>query len=119
MYDSLVAALGQNEYLSKPRILDLDKKHRESPPARPSIVEALKLELKVLPPNLRYVFLGTDDTFSVIIVSESNGKQVDCLVASAEEVQVSHWLNYCGYYWDPSWYLFPQNPTHAISQANH
>jgi len=42
-YDSLVDALERNEYLSKPKKLVFYMKHRESPPTRPSIVEAQKL----------------------------------------------------------------------------
>ena len=48
-------------------------KHRESPPARPSIVEAPKSYLKELPPHQRYVFLGIDDIFPGIILAELNG----------------------------------------------
>ena len=55
-------------------------KHRESPPARPSIEEAQKLELKALPSHLRYVFLGRDDTFPIIIASDLNVEQVECLI---------------------------------------
>ena len=54
-YDELVAELDRCEYRSKPKKYELDMKNRESPPARPSIVEAPKLELKALPPHLRYV----------------------------------------------------------------
>ena len=42
-FDSLVAILEQLEYRSKLKKLELDMKHRESTPARPSIVEAPKL----------------------------------------------------------------------------
>ena len=55
-------------------------KHRESPPAKPSIEEAPKLELKALSPHLRYVFLGKGNTLSVIIASDLNMQQVECLV---------------------------------------
>jgi len=55
-------------------------KHSKSPPPKPSIEGALNLELKVLPPHLRYVFLGRDDTLPVIIVADLNGQQVECLV---------------------------------------
>ena len=54
--------------------------HRESPPMKPSIDEALKLELKALPLYLRYVFLGRDDTLPVIIALDLNVEQVECLV---------------------------------------
>ena len=54
--------------------------HRESPPAKPSIEEAPKLDLKALPPHLRYVLLGKGDTLPVIISSDLNMQQVECLV---------------------------------------
>nr|XP_009793011.1 PREDICTED: uncharacterized protein LOC104239950 [Nicotiana sylvestris] len=40
---------------------------RETPPAKPSIEEPPKLELKPLPTHLRYEFLGPDSTLPVII----------------------------------------------------
>ncbi|KAK4716580.1 hypothetical protein R3W88_014918 [Solanum pinnatisectum] len=57
-YDELVAVLDRCEYRSKLKKLELDMKSRESPPARPSVKEAPKLELKALPSHLRYIFLG-------------------------------------------------------------
>ena len=54
--------------------------HHESPPAKQSIEEAPKVELKALPPHLRYVFLGKCDTLLVIIASNLNMQQVECLV---------------------------------------
>ena len=71
-YDELVAALDKCEYRSKPKKYELDIKNRESPPARPSIVEAPKLELKALPPHLRYVYLGEENTLPVIIAADLN-----------------------------------------------
>ncbi|KAG5572137.1 hypothetical protein H5410_061903 [Solanum commersonii] len=56
-YNGLVAALDKHEYRSKPKKYELDMKNRESPPTRPSIEEAPKLELKALPRDLRYVYL--------------------------------------------------------------
>ena len=56
-------------------------KHHDSLPEIPSIEELLKLELKTLPPHLRYLLLGRDDTLWVLIVSDLNGTQVECLVA--------------------------------------
>ena len=79
-YRSLVVALHRGDIRLKPKKLDLCMKHREYPPAKPSIEEALKLELKALPSHLRYVFLGKGDTLSVIIASDFNVKQVQCLV---------------------------------------
>ena len=55
-------------------------KNRESPPAKPSLDEAPELELKALPPHLRYEFLGNRDTVPVIIASHLNEKQVESLV---------------------------------------
>ena len=55
-------------------------KNIESPPARPSIEEAPKIELKSLPPHLRYVSLGRDEALLVIIASNLNVQQVECLV---------------------------------------
>ena len=66
----MVAALDRGDVRFKPKKLDLDMKHRESPPVKPSIEEAPKLELEVVPPHLRYLFLGKGDTLPVIIVSD-------------------------------------------------
>ena len=78
-YGSLVVSLERGEYWSKPKKLALDMKHCEFPPMRPSIDEAPKLELKDLPPHLRYVFLGRD-TLPVIIAYDLNVQQVESLV---------------------------------------
>ena len=53
-YESLVAALDRSDVRFKPKKFELDMKNRESPPAKPSIEEDPKLELKALPPHLRY-----------------------------------------------------------------
>ena len=50
--------------------------NRESQHIKTSIEEAPKLELKALPPHLRYVFLGKDDFLPVIIASDLNVDQV-------------------------------------------
>lgn len=47
-------------------------KYRESPPAKPYIEEAPKLELKAIKPYLRYVFLGRYGILLVIIVVDLN-----------------------------------------------
>uniref|UniRef100_M1DEH6 Integrase core domain containing protein n=1 Tax=Solanum tuberosum TaxID=4113 RepID=M1DEH6_SOLTU len=79
-YLHLVAALDRCEYRSKPKNYELNMKNRESPPARPSFVEAPKLELKALPPHLRYLFVGKDNTLPIIIVADLNVRRVECLV---------------------------------------
>lgn len=56
-------------------------KHHGSPPVKPSIENAPKLEIKALPPHMRYVFLARDNTFSVIIAVDLYRAQVECLVA--------------------------------------
>ena len=66
----LVATLDRGNVCFKSKKFELDMKHRESLPAKPSIVEALKLELNPLPPHLRYVLWGKNDTLLVIIASD-------------------------------------------------
>ena len=56
-YESLVATLDRGDVRFKSKKFELDIKNRESPPAKPSIEEAPKLELKALPPHLRYEYL--------------------------------------------------------------
>ena len=41
----------------------------------PSVEQAPKLELKVLPNHLKYVFLGDDDTLPVIVSSQLSKQQ--------------------------------------------
>ena len=79
-YESLVAVLDRGDVQFKPKKYELNMKNRESPPAKPSIEEAPKLELKSLPPHLRYEFLGNGDTLPVIIASDLNEQQVESLV---------------------------------------
>ncbi len=55
-------------------------KNRASPAAKSSIEEDPKLELKALPPHLRYEFLGNGDTLPVIIASDLDEQQVQSLV---------------------------------------
>ena len=51
-YDELVTALDRFKFRSKPKKLELDIKNHESPPAKLSVEEAPKLELKALPSHL-------------------------------------------------------------------
>ena len=39
--------------------------------------DARKVELKQLPPDLRYAFLGPNSTYPIIVNAQLNGKQVD------------------------------------------
>lgn len=79
-YGSFVVSLERNEYRSKPKKFEIDKKHRESPIVKTSIEEATKLEVKDLPPYLRYVFLDRDDTLMIKIVVDLNVQKVEYLV---------------------------------------
>ena len=79
-YGSFVAALDRGNVHFKPKKFDIDMQHPESPPAKPSNEEAPKLELKPLPPHLRYVFFGKDDTLLIIIASDLNVHQLESLV---------------------------------------
>ena len=79
-YESLVVALDQGDVRFKPKKFELDMKNCESPPAKPSIEEAPKVELKAFPPHLRYEFLGNGDTLLVIIASDLDEQQVQILV---------------------------------------
>ena len=79
-YGSLVLAIDHGDVLFKSKKYELDMTNHESPTAKPSIEEAPKLELKALPPHLRYEFLGNGDTLPVIIASDLDEQQVQSLV---------------------------------------
>ena len=79
-YGSLVAAIHRGDVKFKPKKYELDIKNHESSPAKPSIEEAPKLELKSLPPHLRYDFLVNSDSLTKIIPSDLNEQQVESLV---------------------------------------
>ncbi|XP_047257466.1 uncharacterized protein LOC124889561 [Capsicum annuum] len=79
-YDEVVALLmGLGSYTKNPVKLDLDLKYRESPPAKPSIIEIPQLKLMSLPSHLQYVFLGEDNTLPIIVVVDLEPCQVDSL----------------------------------------
>ncbi|XP_015161837.1 uncharacterized protein [Solanum tuberosum] len=84
-YDEVVASLsGIGYYSESPLKLDINFKNRESLPAKLSIVEPPKPELKVLPPHLYYVFLGTNNTLPVIIVTNLLERQAQSLLRVLE-----------------------------------
>ncbi|XP_047268154.1 uncharacterized protein LOC107871936 [Capsicum annuum] len=79
-YDEVVASLiGLGSYTKNPIKLDLDLKNRESPPAKPSIIEPPQLKHKLLPSHLKYIFLGEDNTFPIILAGDLEPYQVDAL----------------------------------------
>ncbi|XP_070024970.1 uncharacterized protein [Nicotiana sylvestris] len=69
--------------------LHLEK--RETPPAKPSIEEPPKLELKPLPGHLRYEFLGPDSTLPVIISFGLLDVQVQQLLQVLKECKTTIW----------------------------
>ncbi|XP_069152761.1 uncharacterized protein [Solanum lycopersicum] len=77
---NMVAALDRDDVWFKPKKFELDMKNCESQPAKPSIEEAPKVELKALPPHLRYEFLGNGDTLPVMIASDPDEQQVQSVV---------------------------------------
>ena len=55
-YGSLVVPLDRGDIRFKQKKLKLHIKHRESSPVKRFFWEAPKLEVRALPPHLRYVF---------------------------------------------------------------
>ncbi|XP_070015537.1 uncharacterized protein [Nicotiana sylvestris] len=85
-YMELVNALeGLGSYTYAPSKLSLDLENRATPFAKPSIIEPPQLELKPLPPHLRYKFLGSNDTLPVIVSSLLNDVQVEQLLEVLKE----------------------------------
>ena len=61
----------------------------------PSILQAPTLELKSLPNHLKYVFLGEEDTLSVIIVKELTPLQEERLIRVLREHKTTiGWMIY-------------------------
>ncbi|XP_070003543.1 uncharacterized protein [Nicotiana sylvestris] len=75
---------GMGSYFYEPRKLSLDLENRKTPPTKPSIEEPPILELKPLPPHIRYEFLSPCSTLPVILSSCLTNMQVD---ATLEELQ--------------------------------
>ncbi|XP_075074788.1 uncharacterized protein LOC142162343 [Nicotiana tabacum] len=65
----VMALEGQGFWKWEPQFESLELEKRATSPAKPSVEEPPKLELKPLPAHLRYVFLGPDSTLLVIISS--------------------------------------------------
>ncbi|XP_019226885.1 PREDICTED: uncharacterized protein LOC109208258 [Nicotiana attenuata] len=83
--ESVNALEGYGSYTYAPAKLSLDLENRATPPAKPSIIEPPQLELKPIPPHLRYKFLGSNDTLPVIVSSLLNDVQVEQLVEVLKE----------------------------------
>ncbi|XP_075076720.1 uncharacterized protein LOC142163345 [Nicotiana tabacum] len=71
---------GQGFWKRNPQFESLELEKRATPPAKPSVEEPPKLELKPLLAHLRYIFLGPDSTFPVIISSGLLDVQVEQLL---------------------------------------
>jgi len=56
-------------YTYEPRKLSLDLENQKTPPTKPSIEEPPTLELKPLPPHLKYEFLGPCSILPIILSS--------------------------------------------------
>ncbi|XP_070023357.1 uncharacterized protein [Nicotiana sylvestris] len=67
----------------------LHLENRETPPAKPSIEEPPKLELKPLPAHLRYEFLGPDSILPVIISSSLLDVQAPQLLQVLKECKTA------------------------------
>ncbi|XP_070015446.1 uncharacterized protein [Nicotiana sylvestris] len=83
--ESVNALEGLGSYTYTPEKLSLDLENRATPPAKPLIIEPPQLELKPLPPHLRYKFLGSNDTLPVIVSSLLNDVQVNQLLEVLKE----------------------------------
>ncbi|XP_070022000.1 uncharacterized protein [Nicotiana sylvestris] len=71
----------------------LHLENRETPPAKLSIEEPPKLELKPLPAHLRYEFLGPNSTLPVIILSSLLDMQAHQLLQVLKECKTSiRWI---------------------------
>ncbi|XP_070022151.1 uncharacterized protein [Nicotiana sylvestris] len=67
----------------------LNLENRETPPAKSSIEEPPKLELKPLPAHLRYEFLGSNSTLPVIISSSLLDVQAQQLLQVLKEYKTA------------------------------
>nr|XP_016494548.1 PREDICTED: uncharacterized protein LOC107813760 [Nicotiana tabacum] len=65
----VMALEGRGFWSREPQFESFELEKRATPPAKQSIEEPPKLELKPLPDHLRYVFLGPESTLPVIILS--------------------------------------------------
>jgi len=72
---------GMGSYSYEPQKLSLDLENRKTPPTKASIEEPPVLELKPLPPHLRYEFLGSNATLPVILSSCLTNMQVEATLA--------------------------------------
>uniref|UniRef100_M1DP97 Integrase core domain containing protein n=2 Tax=Solanum tuberosum TaxID=4113 RepID=M1DP97_SOLTU len=105
-YDELVSALDRFEFRSKPKRLELDMKSHDSPPIKPSVEDAPKLDCGRCSKigaqgstiSFEVVFLGDDGTLSVIIAADLSEVQVEAFVFVLKRFKRDNWMDYCGHY---------------------
>ncbi|XP_075103762.1 uncharacterized protein LOC142178329 [Nicotiana tabacum] len=88
-----MALEGQGFWTRETQFESLELEKRATPPAKPSIEEPPKMELKPLPDHLRYVFLGPDSTLLVIISSSLLDVQEGIVLGhrvSSKGIEVDH-----------------------------
>ncbi|XP_070028699.1 uncharacterized protein [Nicotiana sylvestris] len=85
----VMALEGQGFWKREPQFESLELEKRATPPAKPSVKEPPKMELKPLLAHLRYVFLGPDSTLSVIISSGLLDVQVEQLLQILQECNIA------------------------------
>ncbi|XP_070022907.1 uncharacterized protein [Nicotiana sylvestris] len=81
----VMALEGRGFWTREPQFESLELEKSATPPAKPSIEEPPKLELKPLLDHLRYVFLGPDSTLPIIISSDLLDVQVEQLLRVLQE----------------------------------
>ena len=76
-----------NLLLDSVPLMNIDEQKPPSLPLTSSLIppQSSKLELKILPDTLKYVFLGSNDTLPVIIASDLNADQEDQLIKILKE----------------------------------
>ncbi|XP_075091810.1 uncharacterized protein LOC142171973 [Nicotiana tabacum] len=85
----VMALEGQGFWKREPQFEPLRLEERATPPAKPSIEEPPKLDLKPLPAHLRYAFLGPNSTLPVIISFGLLVVQVEKLLQILQECKIA------------------------------
>ncbi|XP_075074057.1 uncharacterized protein LOC142161905 [Nicotiana tabacum] len=85
----VMALEGQGFWKREPQFESLELEKRATSPAKPSVEEPPKLELKLLPAHLMCIFLGPDSTLHVIISSGLLDVQVEQLLQVLQESKTS------------------------------
>lgn len=73
--------VGIESYSYVPKKLDLDLNNYETPLAKPSTEDLPFMELKAFSSHLKYTFLGSNNTLSIIIIVDLLEWKVEALVS--------------------------------------